>query len=444
MAVLGDRDGPEVCNVGHQQTIRKISIRIVPIAALGFLLSYIDRTNISIAALDMNADLGLSPTAFGWAISLFFFSYIIFEVPSNIALRRFGARLWLARIMLTWGLISAATAFATGPISLYILRSLLGAAEAGYAVGVVYYFTLWFPQAYRTRMLSYFFVSTPLALVIGSPISGLLLGLNGYLRGWQWLFLLEGVPSILLGFIILFRLPDEPRAAMWLTHDEQAWLIDTLRVEQKSSHQVADFGGALRSGRVWLLSLCYLFILITILGLGYWLPQMIKTYGVTNSTVGLLAAAPSLAAIFGMLVWSRAAQRTGRSERHVAGGCFVGFLSLGIAVFASSPLVSFVAIVVSYVGLWSAWGIFWSVVTRTLAGPGSATAIAFISAFGTMSGVFGPYLIGWLLQATGDYRTGIMALSLSAVIAALIALAFREERRTIDSRHMAEAKSART
>ena len=410
--------------IDQKALMRKIALKIVPLVSIGFLLSYLDRTNISMAALTMNADLGLTPVAYGWAVSLFFITYIIFEIPSNMALQRFGARLWLTRIMVTWGLITCATAFAWSANSLFAFRLLLGMAEAGFAVGVVYYFTLWFPQAYRTRILGLFFVTTPLSQVIGSPLGGELLSLNGQLGlyGWQWLFLLEGIPSILLGFGLLLFLPSKPADAPWLDGTERAWLTATLAAEQGGARELHDVGSAMRSADVWRLSLCYLLLLLGILGTGYWLPLMTKTFVSDNRTVGILAAVPSLAAVIGMILWTRLAQRTGWPERHVAAGALLGAAGLLLAAYVSAPLVAFAGMILAFIGLWSSFAVFWALSTRLLTGHGSAAAIALISAVGTLSGVFGPYALGWLLQMTGTHQAGILVMASGAVASALVAL----------------------
>ena len=411
----------------QHRLMRKVILKIVPVVSVGFLLSYLDRTNIAMAALTMNKALGLNPAAYGWAVSLFFVTYIVFEIPSNLALQRFGARLWLTRIMVTWGLITCATALSWNAASLFGFRLLLGMAEAGFTVGVVYYFTLWIPRSYRTRVLGLFLLMSPLSQLIGGPFGGALLSMDGFmgLAGWQWLFILEGIPSILVGVWMFLHLESKPADASWLGDKERHWFTGTLAAEGSRSPALHGTASALRNGEVWRLSLCYLLMLLGILGTGYWLPLMIRTLVSSNGIVGLLTMVPAAAAVFGVIFWTSLAQRIGWAERYVALAAALGGAGLLLAGFTNSPLAAFTGIIISFIGLWSAFALFWALVTRVLVGDGSATAIALISAVGSLSGVFGPYALGWLFQVSGTYRIGIAVMSFGAVAAAGVALTFK-------------------
>jgi ACS family tartrate transporter-like MFS transporter len=413
------------------ETIRRVSWRVLPIVLLGFFLAYLDRTNVSMAALTMSADLGFTAKMFGMGSSIFFIGYVIFEVPSNMALQKFGSRIWFARIMFTWGLFAVGMAFVWNDYSFYIGRFLLGVAEAGFYPGLIFYFTYWFPAEYRTRMIGILLVGNPLSAMIGAPLGGLLLELNGVwgLAGWQWLFIVEGVPTLILSAVILFFLPDRPANASWLNAQERNSLERVLEQERTSTASIRtdSLRSVLLSGRVWLLGICYLGIIIGLYGLGFFLPQIIKAFGgISNTTVGYLAAIPSLCAVVATIYWPRHSDMTGERVWHIAIASMVGFIGLAVAAYSGSPTVSLIALSAASAGIMAALATFWSLPTTLLSGSAAAAGIAFINSIAAAGGFFGPNMMGWLKDTTGDYRTGLLVLASSLVVTAIIALSFKQ------------------
>jgi ACS family tartrate transporter-like MFS transporter len=409
--------------------IAKVTRRVIPLVMIGYCVSFLDRSNIAMASLTMSGDLAFTATIFGWGAGIFFLGYVVFEVPSNIALARFGARIWIARIMITWGLFSIGIAWVWNPMSFYVARFLLGVAEAGFVPGVIYYFAYWFPARYRTRMFGLFIAANPLSGVIGNPLSGLILQLDGLfgLHGWQLIFILEGIPAVVLAGVFYFYLPDRPSSVTWLTERERDWLESTLAAEraQQSLIRIDALKSIVLNGNIMLLTMCYLGIASGSYGVGFWLPQILKSFGLANLTIGFLAAIPWICAAAGMIYWTLRSDRTQERAWHLAVACFTGFVGLGIAAYAGSPVVSLIGLTAAAVGILSATATFWSLPTTLLAGSGLAAGIAFINAIGSLGGFIGPYLIGWLKDATGDYRTGLVILAGSEIIAAVIALSFR-------------------
>ena len=405
---------------GEQQlekaTIRKVAFRLVPFLMLCYLFAFIDRGNIGMAALTMNHDLGLSPRMFGFASSLFFISYFIFEVPSNLALQRFGARKWLARIMITWGLISACTAFVQGANSLYVIRFILGAAEAGFFPGVLLYLTYWIPSAYRARIVAIFMVAIPAASFISSPVSALLLQMEGVLgmHGWQWLFLLEGLPTVLLGIGCLVYLTNQPREAKWLSEEQRDWLarrMDTERSERRAVEHV---------------SLWKLFRSPTVLGmalvcscasaagsvLNVWQPQLLKSFGLTVVQTGMLNSVPYLVASVLMIWWGRHSDRTGERRWHTAIPLLLiatGLLST-LATGALAPVVVMLSMIL--IGAYSFKGPFWAMASGWLGAGSAAAGLAGINAVSNLIG--GGLMVnvyGWVMEATGSYALALMPLA---------------------------------
>ncbi len=415
--------------IDEARLISKIAVRIIPLVAIGLVVAYIDRSNIGMASLTMGGDLGLNATILGWGAGIFFFGYVLFEVPSNMVLARVGARIWLCRIMVTWGIVSIAMALVRDAQSFYIARFLLGAAEAGFVPGVIYYFSHWFPARYRTRMFGLFIAANPVAGVIGNPISGFLLQLDGWLglRGWQWIFVIEGIPAIILAFAIYMYLPDGPRSVTWLEAEESKWLKDRLAAERsaKAVIRIDNFRNLLLDGRVWILTLAYLGIASGSYGIIFWLPQILKGFGLDNVTIGLLAATPWLCAAVGTVLWSLWADRARDRAMHLGAACFTGFVGLAIAAYAGSPAVSLAGLAAAAVGILSATAIFWALPTTLLSGAGLAAGVAFINAIGSFGGFLGPYLMGWLKDFTGDYKIGLVVLASGEILAAAIAISFR-------------------
>jgi MFS transporter, ACS family, tartrate transporter len=408
----------------ERSTIRAISWRLIPFLGLAYFFSYLDRVNLSFAALTMNADLKFSPTIFAWGAGIFFIGYFIFEVPSNLALEKFGASRWIARIMVSWGIISASMAAVSGVWSFYSLRFLLGVAEAGFFPGIILYLTYWYPAEYRARFLAAFAIAVPLSSVIGAPISGLLLGLDGAmgLRGWQWLFIIEGVPSVLLGIITWFYLTDRPAKAHWLTAEQRAWLSAKLESEiaAKKAVQQLTLGQALSSRRVITLSLIYFGFVGALYGMQFWLPQIVKAFGFSNAQTGFVTAVPYLFGTVAMILWARHSDAKRERVMHVGLPLLLTAAALGVCGYMDSPRVTMVALIVAAIGIFCTFGVFWTLPTAWLSGSAAAGAIALINSIGNLAGFGGPYLIGWVKEATGSTSTGLLVLAALPLIGGLL------------------------
>ncbi|MBL8585697.1 MAG: MFS transporter [Bradyrhizobiaceae bacterium] len=398
---------------------KKIATRLIPFMMLLYLIAFLDRVNISFAALTMNADLGFSPTVYGWGAGIFFIGYFLFEVPSNLILERAGARLWIFRIMVTWGLISAAMAFVQGPVSFFALRFLLGVAEAGFLPGMILYLTTWFPQARLARFVGLFMMAVPLASAIGAPISSLILLSDGVLglRGWQWLFIIEGLPACVLGFAVLALLPDGPASAPWLNEQERATVTARLAEDRARHGRVhTAFGPAMVDGRVWLLCLTYFGIVVGLYGVGLWLPQLIRGLGFSIAQVGVLTALPYLASAAAMLAWGRRSDRKGERIRHVALPTLLAAAGLVAAIALPAGWGELAALGVTTVGIYATLGPFWGLPPIFLTSTAAAGGIALINSVGNLGGFLGPSIVGWTLELTHSFHGGL------AVIAACLGL----------------------
>jgi ACS family tartrate transporter-like MFS transporter len=422
-----------------RRVVRKATIRLVPLLALLYLVNYLDRVNVGFAALTMNADLGLSSAAYGLGAGLFFIGYFFFEVPSNIVLHKVGARLWIARIMITWGLVASATAFVQGEVSFYVVRVLLGIAEAGFFPGVLLYLTYWFPRPQRARIVALTFLAVPLASVIGSPLSTLLIehgeGWLGFDAGWRTMFFLEGLPAVLLGIAVLLLLPSRPSSARWLTAAESTALEQHLAAEDAEQvGREVPTREALSNPRVIALSLVYFGIVFGLYVLAFFLPQVIagfqEQFGTTFSLVqvGLVTAVPYAVAAVAMVLWARHSDRTGERAWHVAAPAFLGAAGIAAALYMDSPLLVMVCITVCAIGVYAAIPVFWQLPTALLSGVGAAAGIALVNSFGNLAGFAAPYLTGWLEDLTGSFRTGLWVVAVLMVGAGLIALRSRPGR----------------
>jgi MFS transporter, ACS family, tartrate transporter len=385
--------------------------------------------NIGFAALQMNRDLGLSPAVYGFGAGIFFIGYVLLEVPSNLMLARIGARRWIARIMITWGAIACAMIFVRGPTSLYVLRFLLGAAEAGFFPGMIYYLGGWYPSAERARAIARFMVAIPLSGVIGGPVSGMLLDLHGAwgLAGWQWLFLLEGLPAVILGFVVLARLPDRPRDATWLSKEESTWLEDRLKQENQGLESRAEVRQALAHPTIW--ALAVLFLIGNAFGvyvLGLWLPQIVRDIsGLGNLGVGVLSAVASLTGAIAMVLVGSHSDRTGERPLHIGASAAVAAVGLLIsASLRSTPIVVF-GLSLASAGLLSMHGPFWLLPSTFLSGRAAAAGIALITSVANIGGFLGPYAMGLLKGSTGTYRGGLLILALLSLAGAVLALGLR-------------------
>jgi ACS family tartrate transporter-like MFS transporter len=410
----------------EHRAFAKAARRLLPVLTVAYVLNYLDRSNIGFAGLTMNRDLGLSATQFGNGAGILFLGYCAFEIPGNLLLYRIGARRWLARIMISWGLVSSALIFAHGAGSFYLLRFLLGVAEAGFFPGVTFYLAAWFPAEQRARILAWFLLAIPVSSVIGGPLSGLLLTLDGALglAGWKWLFLVEGLPSVLIGLLLLRLLADRPEEARWLAPDEQHAIAARLTADSRRAdmHRLLP---ALTDRRVLLCAGIMLGFTIGSYGIGIWLPLILKQARLGTLAIGWLVALPYACASIGMVVWSRLADRSGRRVAHLALACFVAAAGLIIALATGSLWVALPGLSLALVGVTAARAIFWAVPTGFLGGIAAAGGLAFINTIGTLGGYVGPFVVGWLRDRTGAFTAGLSAMAAFLLIGAGLALVLK-------------------
>jgi len=439
----------------EQVTMRKVYLRILPFAALTYFFCYLDRINVGFAALTMNKDLGLDPAIYGMAAGAFFWGYVLFEVPSNILLEKLGARLWIARIMITWGIISGATAFSrelapilapilTGPLvllgiitpenasthaapySFTVIRFLLGLAEAGLFPGFVLYFTYWFPDRYRARINSGFTLALPIAVATGAPISTALLGLDGLwgLKGWQAMYVLEAIPTVLIGVAVFFYLTDKVEDARWLAPEERRWLGDRMAGERQqieSQHGVSILGSFLDPKVLWL-SLNYIGIVTASLGMLLFLPTIVKELGISNMQVGWVTMIPYTCGAIAMVFCGWLSDRIGERRWTLFWTCLLSALGLIMAGLTIGTWWSVVGMSIAAAGFYGTKGPFWSMPTMFLTGTAAASGIAWINSLGNLGGFFGPSMVGWARELSGSYAGGLYALAACAVISSLISL----------------------
>jgi ACS family tartrate transporter-like MFS transporter len=416
-----------------QSAISKAAWRLLPFLCLCYMVNFLDRVNVGFAALHMNEDLGFSPSVYGAGAGIFFAGYILFEIPSNLALQRFGARIWIARIMISWGLVATAMALVHSEGSFYALRLLLGIAEAGFFPGIILYLTYWFPARERARIVSLFMAAVPLATVFGGPLSGALLEMHGFwgLAGWQWLFIIEGLPAVILGVIVLFFLDDRPDQARWLAPDERQALSATLAAEAKATREVgyAELGQALTRPRVLMLGLLYFCIVVGLYGIGFWMPQVIQTFGLEPLQIGFLTAIPYLVAACGMVLWGARSDRTGERIWHIALPLILGGAAFAWSA-ASGPLsLTMLALTLATLGIYAAVGTFWSLPTAILTGTGAAAGLALVNSMGNLAGLVSPTIIGVIKQATESFTAALLFLAGALLIGAVIVLLFGQVQR---------------
>ncbi len=417
---------PTVSNLEHQ-ALAKVRWRLIPFLFLLYVVAYLDRVNVGYAALDMNRELGFSAAVYGFGSGIFFLSYTLLEVPSNLVLARVGARLWIARIMVTWGLVSMAMVFVDSPASFYVLRFILGAAEAGFFPGLILYLTHWFPARERARAVALFMTATAMAGVIGAPISSAILQLHGFggLQGWQWLFIVEGLPAVLLAPVVLRRLTERPADAAWLTAAEREWLTGEMAREHDQTHDVhLTFRAAATSGRLWALAALYFCIVIAFYGVSFWLPQIVQATGhLSSATVILLTAIPYIAATVGLVVVGSRSDTMAERRWHVAIPCLIGAAGFVLTVLApQTATASLLTLSLAAFGIWGALGPFWTMPTAFLRGTAAAGGIAIVNSVGNIGGFAGPFLIGWVREATGSFEGGLLALAAALVVGAAIAV----------------------
>jgi MFS transporter, ACS family, tartrate transporter len=407
----------------EQSTARKVYWRLLPLAILTYFLCYLDRINVGFAALTMNKDLGLDAATYGMAAGAFFWGYFLFEVPSNLILEKVGARIWIARIMISWGVLSGLTAFVVGPWSFLIMRFLLGLAEAGLFPGMILFFTYWFPHWHRGRIMAGFTVALPLAVAVGAPLSTSLLELNGVwgIAGWKWMFIAEAIPTVIVGVFFLFFVTDRPAQAFWLNDNERTWLIDTLETERKlvESKRKVSLWQSFWEPKVLILTLNYFGIVTASLGLLLFLPQMIKQLGLTNMQVGWVSMIPYAFGALSMLVWGWVSDRMRERRWNLFTACIVAAVGLVIAGMTIGTGWAVVGMTIATIGLYGSKGPFWTFPSMFLTGSAAASGIAWINGIGNLGGFFGPTAVGWVKNLTGSFGSGLYLLAGLALVSAV-------------------------
>ncbi len=409
--------------MGDERIFNKCAWRLIPLMLALYFVNYLDRVNVAFASLTMVRDLNFSPSEYGFGAGILFVGYFAFHIPANLLLERLGARRWLFLILLVWGALSAGTALVQGPISFFILRFILGAAEAGLFPGLIFYLTLWFPPEYRARYGANFLSGLPLAFVIGSPLSGLLLQLDGLggLHGWQWMFIIEGLPACLLAFVVLKMLPDGPAQAPWLSPGEKHYIETRLAAREPAEHP--SLWNALTDKRVIAMGLIFFADQSAASGSRFWMPQIVQGMGFSNLITSLIVAAPFLVAIFVMFAWGKSSDVKGERVWHVAIPLLLTGAGFVVASMTSSNIVALLALSASMIGPLMFLGPFWGMNSAFLGGRTAAGAIAFVSSLGSLGGFVGPYVVGISTEATGNYIAGIMVLALALGIAAAMVFA---------------------
>ncbi|MBS0471085.1 MAG: MFS transporter [Proteobacteria bacterium] len=406
--------------MADRDVFAKATWRLVPFMVLLYIVAYLDRVNVGTAALTMNKDLGLTPESYGFAAGIFFFGYFLFEVPSNVIMQKVGARLWICRIMLTWGVVSMANAFVTGPASFSALRFILGLAEAGYFPGMVLYLTFWFPSEHRARLIAMFLAAVPLANVIGTPVSSIILGMNGFLglHGWQWLFLIEGAPAVLFGFLVLLWLPNGPADAKWLDDSERAVIHDALAAEP--AHEHTALMPMFRDPRVWLLTIPDFAIVLALYGINLWLPQIVHEMGYSILETGFIGALPYVAAAVVMVLWGLSSDSRRERVWHVATAALMGSAGFVGAALFTSHVAILLSLTVGVCGVYAALAVFWTLPPSFLGGTAAAGGIALINSISNLGGFWGPNIMGWVKSYTGGYSGGLAALAFSLLVGAVM------------------------
>jgi MFS transporter, ACS family, tartrate transporter len=421
----------------EKETMRRISWRLMPFLMLAYLLCYIDRVNVGFASLQMNKAVGIDPKTYGLGAGIFFIGYFILEVPSNLALERFGARTWIARIMITWGLVSAAFALIGGPTSFLVLRFLLGAAEAGFFPGVILFLTYWYPAEYRAKIVGIFMVAIPVAGLIGSPLSGAILGMDGVLGlgGWQWIFLLEAAPTLLLGIVAFVWLTDRPEHAPWLLPQQQQWLITKLDGERRRTPRIAHSSvwKVMANKYVLIMALVYAGAAGASSSLALWMPQLVKSFGLSNFHTGLVNAVPFGIAAIWMVLWGRSSDRSGERVWHNALPLAWMVLAMLATFYATNqlwvmiPLLTLIA-----AGTYASKGPFWALSSEWLGATSAAAGLAQINALGNLSGFFFNYMIGWIKNETGSFPLALMPIAAVATAGTICLLVIgRRQPRTL-------------
>jgi len=412
----------------------KITWRLIPLMFICYIIAYVDRINVGFAKLQLQEVLGVDERVFGSVYGigagLFFIGYFLFEIPSNLILQRVGARIWIARIMIVWGIISLLMMFISSTMGFYLIRFLLGIAEAGFYPGMILYLTYWFPDKQRARTVALFATGTVVAGIVGSPLSGAILELHGFkgLEGWQWLFLLEGIPAVVMGLVVILVLPDRPQKARWLSSTEKAWIQSRLDEERLQSKGTAHFrlSEAFKSGRIWLLCLIYFLLTVGIYGYEMWMPSIIKVFYVQSySVVGLINAIPYLISVIVMLIIGYHSDKTGERRWHVAIAAFAAAAGFGFSAYLQNPYLAMIALMTSLIGLKSAMGPFWELSTTFLSGTAAAGGIALINSVGNLGGFVGPTLVGIVKDRTGSIEISLWILGGALLLMGILTLTIR-------------------
>jgi ACS family tartrate transporter-like MFS transporter len=405
--------------------IKKIAWRILPLVIIGYCIAYIDRTNVAVAALTMNKDLGFSASVYGMGAGVFFVGYFIFEVPSNVILERVGARLWIARIMFTWGIFSALCAFVSGPVSFGVVRFLLGAAEAGFFPGMILYFTYWFPDRYRGRMIAGLFLAQPIANALGNAVSGVILQLDGVLglHGWQWVFVIEALPAIILSIAVLRVMIDRPSLATWLEPNERQWLEAELEGERRKieGRERLTLWKALADARVFTLAMIYLTTGTSSYGTTFFMPQIVKGLGLSNLMTGFVSAIPYLVGMVGLVLWGWSSDRSNERRWHLIAALVIACIGLAAAGMLGSSYLAVAAMSVAMVGTYGSRSVFWTLPSLFLSGTAAAGGIALVNSIGNLGGYIGPTVVGWIKDATNSFEMALYFLAACSLASATIA-----------------------
>jgi ACS family tartrate transporter-like MFS transporter len=414
----------------ERSVVRKVAWRLLPFSILIYTIAAIDRTNVGFAALQMNKALGFSSGVFGFGAGIFFIGYALFEVPSNLILIRTGARKWIARIMITWGLIVIAMAWTSGEYSFYLLRFLLGVAEAGFLPGMIYYLQHWIPREERARCFAIFLFGPILGSIVGGPLGGALLSLDGWLgfAGWQLLFILEGVPAIILGFVTLAALTDRPETATWLSESEKATLANLIAQQERvhDERRAHSLWQAFKSVSVWKLAAFVFFMQIANYGVVLWMPLIIRSFGALSSfQIGFASSGPFVLALFAMFAWGRHSDATRERKWHLVLSMLVGAIGLGLSGVLANLALAYMGLCLAVVGITSTFGVFWALPGDYLRGIGSAGGLALINSIGLLGGFVGPYLVGFVRDRSPGFTTALLMLATSAVVAAVVAATLR-------------------
>lgn len=434
----GSHPGTEL----EKRVMRKITWRLLPVMVVLMTINYLDRVNIGFAGIPMREDLGLTAKMFGMAAGIFFIGYVLFEVPSNMALAKFGARLWIARIVFTWGVVATAMAVIQGPTSLYVLRFLLGVAEAGFGPGMIFYVTLWFPAQYRARVLAAFLAAVPVSYMLGAPLSALMIEHSHDflgLAGWRWMFLLQGVPSILLTIVVLVFLIDSPAKAKWLNTEEKDWIVGRLEAERAPIAREAHGKGILKSvinPRVLVLGITYMGVALGIYSISFFFPQIIaefeKLYGMSFSVtqIGFLAGIPYGLAAIAMILWGISSDRRNERRIHFVIPAVASAVAITLTPSMQSATLAMATVAVAAIGVHAALGVFWDIPARMLAGTAAAAGIALVNSIGQVGGFVGPYAMGWLRDATGNYNAGLYMIAGFMLLSAVAVFSLRITRQS--------------